>query len=89
LPYVQKVPNRILRSEWATRISQQLRLEEPVLRAALSKAASERRSEVKVRPELVRHSAMPAERRVHVCDFSNPDDAFSRFILERWRAFHG
>jgi transcriptional regulator with XRE-family HTH domain len=30
---------------------------------------------------------LPAERRVHVCDFSNPDDAFSRFILQRWRAF--
>src|ERR1700719_4838208 len=35
LPYVQKIPNRILRSEWATRIAQQLRLDEPVLRAAL------------------------------------------------------
>ena len=30
---------------------------------------------------------LPAERRVHVCDFSNPDDAFSHFILERWRIF--
>src|SRR5262249_16862305 len=39
LPYVQKIPNRLLRSEWATRIAQQLRLDEPVLRAALSKAA--------------------------------------------------
>src|SRR6266436_5330210 len=64
LPYVQKIPNRILRSEWATRIAQQLRLEEPVLRAALSKAAAERRSEVKVQPELVRQSALPAERRL-------------------------
>ena len=27
------------------------------------------------------------ERRVYVCDFRNPDDAFSRFILERWQAF--
>src|SRR5438445_1554363 len=45
LPYVQKIPNRILRSEWATRIAQQLRLDEPVLRAALSKAAAERRGE--------------------------------------------
>jgi DNA primase len=64
LPYVQKIPNSILRSEWATRIAQQLRLDEPVLRAALSKAATERRSEVKVRPELVRQSALPAERRL-------------------------
>jgi DNA primase len=64
LPYVQKIPNRILRSEWATRIAQQLRLEEPVLRAALSKAASERRSEVRTQPELVGRAAKPVERRL-------------------------
>src|SRR5712664_1539511 len=64
LPYVQRIPNRILRSEWATRIAQQLRLDEPVLRAALSKAASERRSEVKTQPELVGRAAKPVERRL-------------------------
>jgi DNA primase len=64
LPYVQKIPNAILRSEWATRIAQQLRLDEPVLRAALTKAAKERRSELKVQPELVGHSAKPVERRL-------------------------
>ncbi|HKW64204.1 MAG TPA: DNA primase [Candidatus Acidoferrum sp.] len=64
LPYVQKIPNRILRSEWATRIAQQLRLDEPVLRAALSKAATERRSELKLQPELVSKSAKPVERRL-------------------------
>jgi DNA primase len=64
LPYVQKIPNRILRSEWATRIAQQLRLDEPVLRAALSKAASERRSEVKTQPELISRAAKPVERRL-------------------------
>src|SRR6266481_2926349 len=64
LPYVQKIPNRILRSEWATRIAQQLRLDEPVLRAALSKAATERRSEVKTKPELVGRPAKPVERRL-------------------------
>ncbi|HTP69268.1 MAG TPA: DNA primase [Dongiaceae bacterium] len=64
LPYVQKIPNRILRSEWATRISQQLRVDEPVLRAALTKAAAERRSEVKTRPELVGKPAKPIERRL-------------------------
>ena len=30
---------------------------------------------------------LPAERRVHVCDFANPDDTFSQFILARWKAF--
>jgi DNA primase len=64
LPYVQKIPNRLLRSEWATRIAQQLRIDEPVLRAALSKAATERRSEVKLKPELVGKAGKPAERRL-------------------------
>ncbi len=64
MPYVQRIPNRLLRSEWATRISQQLRIDEPVLRAALSKAASERRGEVKTQPELVGKSAKPIERRL-------------------------
>jgi DNA primase len=64
MPYVQKLPNRILRSEWATRISQQLRIDEPVLRAALHKAAGERRSEVKTKPELVGKAGKPAERRL-------------------------
>jgi DNA primase len=64
LPYVQKIPNTILRSEWATRIAQQLRLDEPVLRAALSKAATQRHSEIKIQPELVGRSAKPVERRL-------------------------
>jgi DNA primase len=64
LPYVQKIPNRILRSEWATRIAQQLRLDEPVLRAALSKAAGERRSHLNIKPELISGSAKPMERRL-------------------------
>jgi DNA primase len=64
MPYVQKIPNALLRSEWATRISQQLRIDEPVLRAALNKAATERRSEVKTRPELVGKAGKPAERRL-------------------------
>jgi DNA primase len=64
MPYVQKIPNGLLRSEWATRISQQLRIDEPVLRAALNKAAAERRSEVKTKPELVGKAGKPAERRL-------------------------
>src|SRR5215469_10222459 len=64
LPYLQKIPNRLLRSEWATRISQQLRVDEPVLRAALGKAAAERRSEVHMAPELVGKPAKPIERRL-------------------------
>jgi len=64
MPYLQRIPNALLRSEWATRISQQLRIDEPVLRAALSKAASERRGEVKAQPQLVGKAAKPLERRL-------------------------
>jgi DNA primase len=64
MPYVQKIPNGLLRSEWATRIAQQLRIEEPVLRAALAKAAKERRSEIKLQPQLVGKAGKPAERRL-------------------------
>ena len=31
--------------------------------------------------------SLPIERRVNVCNFSNPDDAFSSFIISRWQAF--
>jgi len=81
LPYVQKIPNRLLRSEWATRIAQQLRLDEPVLRAALSKAAAERKSGLKVAPELVGRAAKPAERRL-IRMLAEADD-FRQELAER------
>jgi DNA primase len=90
LPYVQKIPNRLLRSEWATRIAQQLRLEEPVLRAALSKAASERRSEVKTQPELVGRAAKPVERRL--IRMLAEAESFRRELaqhLQNARLYHG
>jgi DNA primase len=65
LPFIQKMPDRLLRSEWATRIAQRLGVDEPVLRATMARAAAERRSEVKVSPEVARSSAAkPAERRL-------------------------
>src|ERR1700744_4047413 len=53
MPYVQRLPNRLLRSEWATRIASELRVDEPVLREALRRAAAERRSEVKPNASLL------------------------------------
>jgi len=64
LPYIQKIPNGIMRSEWATRIAQQLRIDEPLLRSALSKAAKERRRVITTRPEMVGRAAKPVERRL-------------------------
>jgi DNA primase len=81
MPYVQKIPNGLLRSEWATRISQKLRIDEPVLRAALNKAAAERRSEVKTKPELVGKAGKPAERRL--IRMLTEAEEFKRELAER------
>jgi DNA primase len=64
MPYVQRIPNRLLRSEWATRIASQLRIEEPVLRESMKKAAAERRDRVQPKAELIGSSVRPAERRL-------------------------
>jgi len=64
MPYLQRVPDRLLRSEWASRVASQLQIEEPVLRESVRKAAAERRSEVKPRLELMSSGAKPAERRL-------------------------
>src|SRR5258707_4634761 len=57
LPYLQKIPNKMIRTEWATKAAAQLKIDEPVLRAAFSKAAAERRSEVKTQAQLVNSNA--------------------------------
>jgi DNA primase len=64
MPFVQRLPNRLLRSEWATRIASELHVDEPVLREALRRAATERRGEVKPRAELLGPSVKGAERRL-------------------------
>jgi len=64
LPYLQKLPNRLLRSEWASRVADRLKIDEPMLRDTLRKAAAERRGEVKMRPELAPPATKPAERRL-------------------------
>jgi DNA primase len=64
MPYVQRLPNPLLRSEWASRIASALRVDEPVLREALRRAASDRRSEVKPKVELLAPVVKPAERQL-------------------------
>ena len=79
LPFVQRIPNGLLRSEWASRIAQQLRVEEPVLREALRRAATERRSEVKTQPALVGQLGKKAERRL-VQMLMEADDFRARLV---------
>jgi DNA primase len=64
MPYVQKLPNRLIRSEWATRIALELKVDEPVLREAFRRAAADRRSEVKPKAELLAPVVKPAERQL-------------------------
>jgi hypothetical protein len=64
MPFVQRIPNALLRSEWASRIAQQLRIDEPVLREALRRAAAERHAQVKTDPRLAGRAVKPAERRL-------------------------
>jgi len=64
MPYVQQVPNQLIRSEWASKIASELRVDEPVLRAALRRAATERHSEVKPKAEFVSSPIKDADRRL-------------------------
>jgi DNA primase len=64
LPYLGRVPNRLLRSEWASRVAAELRIEAPVLRESLRRAAAERKAAIPLRPELVTVTVKPAERRL-------------------------
>ncbi|MFZ0617086.1 MAG: DNA primase [Candidatus Acidiferrales bacterium] len=84
MPYVQRLPNRLLRSEWATRIASELRVDEPVLRESLRKAADERRSEVKPRAELLGPVVGPAERRL--MQMLVESDDFRGRLAEQMRA---
>jgi DNA primase len=64
MPHVQRLPNRIARSEWASRIAGDLRIEEPALRESLKTAAAQRQGTVKPQAEFL-PSALPlAEKRL-------------------------
>jgi len=52
LPYLAKVPNPMLRAEWANRLAERLRLDERLLRDELRRAAGERKEEIAVREEV-------------------------------------
>ena len=86
MPFVQRIPDGLLRSEWASRISQQLRVDEPVLREALRRAVKERRSEVKTNPSLVGPSAKKAERRL--VQMLLESDEFRARLVEEISASH-
>jgi DNA primase len=64
LPFLQLMPNKILRTEWATLFSHSAQIQEPVLREALRRAADERRSEVKAKTELLVPAVKRAERQL-------------------------
>ena len=81
LPFVQRIPNALLRSEWASRISQQLHVEQPVLREALRRAAAERHSQLKPHAALAARPGQQAERRL-VKLLMEADDLRARLTVE-------
>ncbi len=69
LPYLGLLPSPLARSEWASRVAAELRVDQTVLRQSLAQAAAERRPELKPAPELLARiglavAATPAERRL-------------------------
>ena len=52
LPYLNKVPNALLRAELASRLAERLRVDERLLRDELRRAASEKRTEVRATEEV-------------------------------------
>jgi DNA primase len=64
LPYLARLPDKIRRAEWATELAHRLGIEEALLREELRRAAVERRTEMKLKPELAPAAVKPAERRL-------------------------
>ncbi len=64
MPFVQRIPNALLRSEWASRIAQQLRVDEPVLREALAPRRGRAPQRSEDAAALAGRAAKPAERRL-------------------------
>ncbi len=63
MPHVARVPNPLLRAEYAARLAERLRIDERLLRAELTRAASEGQKQVKGRPEVAAAlEASPAEK---------------------------
>ncbi len=64
LPYIARIPDRILRSEWASRVAHELRIDEPILRQELRKSAADRRTNIQPRKEFLPGGVKLAERRL-------------------------
>ncbi|MBI4462283.1 MAG: DNA primase [Acidobacteria bacterium] len=72
LPYLARVPNKVQRSQWAAEVAERLGIEEALLREELRRAATERRTEMRVRPEFTPLEVKAAERRLLQIVLENP-----------------
>jgi DNA primase len=64
LPYVRLLSSPVARSEWASRVASELKVDQAALRSSLQRAAAERKAEVKLQPDVLAAAATPAERRL-------------------------
>jgi DNA primase len=62
MPYLARVPDPMLRAELANRLAERLRLDERLLREELTRAARDKRGEIRVEPQWAGGRATPAER---------------------------
>lgn len=67
LPYLNKVPNPMLRAELASRLAERLRVEEKLLRDELRRAAGEKRGEVRVTEEVVADANHAVKQLLRAC----------------------
>jgi len=64
LPYLAKIPSRLLRDELSQRVAERLRLDERLLRDELKRAASEGRKEMRAAEPSAAIGASPAEKQL-------------------------
>ena len=62
MPYIARVPNRMLRAELANRLAERLRLDQRLLQDELRRAAGTPRSETRLQPQSTAFKATPAEK---------------------------
>jgi DNA primase len=67
LPYLNKVPNPLLRTELAARLAERLRVDERLLRDELRRAAGEKRREVRVTEEVTAEANHALKQLLRAC----------------------
>ena len=85
LPYVVKIPNRIVRTGFVSRVAQRLRVDEPLLRAELKRAADQGLGRINSPSDVMRPVASPGEKQLLRAMLENeelPDEFLPQVVEE-------